>query len=83
MVLQMLPRWACPDWWPWRWRMCHDWQMITHPVFLGRDAVTVSWDWCLDLRKGWGWLFYFPHLMYLLTYLPTTCKWSFTRKPKL
>jgi hypothetical protein len=78
MGLEMLPRWACPLWWPWRWETSDQFDMIFHPVFLPkRDAVVVSWEWCVDLKRGWGWLFYFPHLLYLLTYLPVTCRWSF------
>ena len=81
MGLQMLPKWACPDWWPWRWEMCHEFRSISHPVFFPkRDGVIVSWEWCVDLKWEWGWLFYFPHLLYLATFLPTTCRWSLTRR---
>jgi hypothetical protein len=80
MGLQMLPKWACPDWWPVRWEMDIDTMSIIHPVLLGRDGIICTWEWCVYLRRGWGWVFYFPHLLYLLTYLPTTWTCVLRRK---
>jgi len=72
----LLPKWASPSWWPWRWEHNKEFRWWTHRVFFGRDEIILWDDWLEGLPRGWVWLVYTPHLCYLLTFLPSLGAYS-------